>query len=309
MASSPSPSSARRSPSPSPSATSTGSSSSFLFPQTFTTDGPTGTDVPPLPSPPGGGAGGGGGGSGNPQPGIQGSAQLYLYTFLATLILLLGVSSAIVARSLLLRRRHRRMIAEAIANGTWQPPAPRVRVDLRRKPRLWDAHVAPPLADAAQAGDRAWAGVVPFAASYIPPPSLAAATTTTTTSPGVSGTSTPAVLSTVPSTTALPLSLEQPRVRVAVLIAMPTPALFPSLAPSPSSAAPQTGWPAPFSHVGPDGRPVDEDDVLLPPLQVGIVSVGVVPAQDGDADGEGAAGKRDSEEGQEQERREEEEAR
>ncbi|KAJ7632061.1 hypothetical protein B0H17DRAFT_1217615 [Mycena rosella] len=42
-----------------------------------------------------------------------------VYTFLATLILLLGVSSAIVVRSLLLRRRHAHMVAEAIANGTW----------------------------------------------------------------------------------------------------------------------------------------------------------------------------------------------
>ncbi|KAJ7764447.1 hypothetical protein B0H14DRAFT_371057 [Mycena olivaceomarginata] len=68
-----------------------------------------------------------------------------VYTFLATLILLLGVSSAIVVRSLLLRRRHRRMVAEAIANGTWLPPTPRAKVDLRKKPRLWDAWVAPPL--------------------------------------------------------------------------------------------------------------------------------------------------------------------
>ncbi|KAJ7364522.1 hypothetical protein DFH08DRAFT_1016937 [Mycena albidolilacea] len=67
-----------------------------------------------------------------------------VYTFLATLILL-GVSSAIVVRSLRLRRRHRRMVAEAIANGTWLPPAPRVKVDLRKKPRLWDTWVAPPL--------------------------------------------------------------------------------------------------------------------------------------------------------------------
>ncbi|KAF5374037.1 hypothetical protein D9757_010075 [Collybiopsis confluens] len=39
-----------------------------------------------------------------------------VYTFLATLVLLLGISGAIVARSLVLRRRHRRMIEEAIRN-------------------------------------------------------------------------------------------------------------------------------------------------------------------------------------------------
>ncbi|KAJ6587978.1 hypothetical protein B0H19DRAFT_196703 [Mycena capillaripes] len=85
-----------------------------------------------------------------------------VYTFLATLILLLGVSSAIVFRSILLRRRHRRMVAEAIANGTWNPPAPRVRVDLRKKPRLWDAWVAPPLLSVVQGGGEKddWDGIM-----------------------------------------------------------------------------------------------------------------------------------------------------
>lgn len=69
---------------------------------------------------------------------------LPVYTFLATLVLLLGVSGAIIVRSLLLRRRHRRMVEEAIANGTWIPPAPRIKVDLRKKPKLWDAYVSPP---------------------------------------------------------------------------------------------------------------------------------------------------------------------
>jgi hypothetical protein len=44
------------------------------------------------------------------------------FSWPATLVLLLGVSSAIVLRSLLLRRRHRRLVAEAIANGTWPSP-------------------------------------------------------------------------------------------------------------------------------------------------------------------------------------------
>ncbi|KAJ6587999.1 hypothetical protein B0H19DRAFT_1097657 [Mycena capillaripes] len=83
-----------------------------------------------------------------------------VYTFLATLILLLGVSSAIVFRSLLLRRRHRRMIAEAIANGTWVPPTPRVRVDLRKKPRLWDAWVAPPVLGGGAGEKDEWDGIM-----------------------------------------------------------------------------------------------------------------------------------------------------
>lgn len=69
---------------------------------------------------------------------------------LATLILLLGVSAAIVLRSLVLRRRHRRMIEEAIANGTWIPPTPttgaggrggRDKVDLTKKPKMYEAYI------------------------------------------------------------------------------------------------------------------------------------------------------------------------
>ncbi|TFK60645.1 hypothetical protein BDN72DRAFT_506033 [Pluteus cervinus] len=68
-----------------------------------------------------------------------------VYTFLATLVLLLGVSASIVVRSLILRRRHRRMMEEAIRNGTWIPPAPtigghtgRVKVDLSKKPKMFE---------------------------------------------------------------------------------------------------------------------------------------------------------------------------
>ncbi|KAJ7654098.1 hypothetical protein DFH06DRAFT_1416930 [Mycena polygramma] len=135
------------------SASGSASGTPTFFSQTFST---TPDSTPTFARPSGGGGGGGGGGqSGGDtggQPGIQSSAQLYLYTFLATLILLLGVSSAIVVRSLLLRRRHRRLIAEAIANGTWVPPAPRVRVDLKKKPRLWDAWVVPPVLGGVAAG-------------------------------------------------------------------------------------------------------------------------------------------------------------
>ncbi|KAF8809893.1 hypothetical protein BYT27DRAFT_7187159 [Phlegmacium glaucopus] len=89
----------------------------------------------------GGGGGGGGVGGGGP---ISGSASLYLYTFLATLVLLLSVSAAIVIRSFVLRRRHRLMVEEAIRNGTWVPPSPPTRaprVDLSKKPALWDAYL------------------------------------------------------------------------------------------------------------------------------------------------------------------------
>ncbi|KAF5329482.1 hypothetical protein D9619_009193 [Psilocybe cf. subviscida] len=80
----------------------------------------------------------------NANGGLATSASLYLYTFLATLVLLLSVSGAIVVRSFVLRRRHRRMVEEAIRNGTWVPPAPPsrpVRVDLSKKPKMWEAFI------------------------------------------------------------------------------------------------------------------------------------------------------------------------
>ena len=60
--------------------------------------------------------------------------------FLATLVVLLSVSAVIVFRSLVLWRR-RRMVEEAIRNGTWVPPSPPSRVDLSKKPVLWEAYI------------------------------------------------------------------------------------------------------------------------------------------------------------------------
>ena len=117
----------------------------------------------------GGNNGGGGGGSSanSSNTSLANSASLYrtfhyilsfsdvsnprgsVYTFLATLVLLLAVSGAIVVRSFILRRRHRRMVEEAIRNGTWIPPTPAVRparVDLSKKPELWEAYL----------GDNGW---------------------------------------------------------------------------------------------------------------------------------------------------------
>ena len=124
----------------------------------------------PTPSPssqgPPGGSGGGSGGNGGGGPSsssnLANSASLYrtfhhilssnvtclipcpVYTFLATLVLLLSVSGAIVIRSFILRRRHRRMVEEAIRNGTWVPTTPAARnsrVDLAKKPELWEAYL------------------------------------------------------------------------------------------------------------------------------------------------------------------------
>lgn len=68
------------------------------------------------------------------------------FTFLATLLLLLSVSCAIVVRSLIIRRRYQRRVAEALAQGIMLPPTPHAqrRRDFGEKPKLWDAHAAPP---------------------------------------------------------------------------------------------------------------------------------------------------------------------
>ena len=64
-----------------------------------------------------------------------------VYTFLATLILLLSVSGLIAVRSYILRRRHQRMIEEAIRNGTYVPPVRPGHVDPSKKPQLWEAYI------------------------------------------------------------------------------------------------------------------------------------------------------------------------
>ncbi|TFY70711.1 hypothetical protein EVG20_g2289 [Dentipellis fragilis] len=62
-----------------------------------------------------------GGGSTGPSPG---SSSLYLYTFLATLLLLLSVSGVIIFRSMVIRRRHRQAVLDAIAQRDLCPPIP-----------------------------------------------------------------------------------------------------------------------------------------------------------------------------------------
>ncbi|EKM52499.1 uncharacterized protein PHACADRAFT_198555 [Phanerochaete carnosa HHB-10118-sp] len=72
---------------------------------------------------------------------LSSQASLYLYTFLVTLILLLAVSGAIVTRSFIMRRRHRRMVEEAIRNGTYVPPS-KTKKELGQKPAIYDAFLS-----------------------------------------------------------------------------------------------------------------------------------------------------------------------
>ncbi|KII83793.1 hypothetical protein PLICRDRAFT_46979 [Plicaturopsis crispa FD-325 SS-3] len=162
------------------------------------------------------------------------NGSLYLYTFLATLVLLLAISSTIVARSLVLRRRHRRLIEEAIRNGTWVPPpqGSRSRRDIGEKPVMWDAWVV----GADKTGDE---DLTPLAARYIkddaPPPSDTKATPPTQDAsvPRRAAilpwrrrpeTPTPAASAPVPEET----DASPQQIRVSVLIAMPTPTPLPA---------------------------------------------------------------------------------
>jgi hypothetical protein len=120
----------------------------------------TTTDPSAQPSPPPNGPD-----NSNPPPNNGGngngpSSSLYLFTFLATLFLLLFVSSAIILRSFILRRRFRQRIEEAILAGVIVPN-PTGRVSRRRvlgeKPRLWEARVFP-------TDDDRWDSIVPVSA-------------------------------------------------------------------------------------------------------------------------------------------------
>ncbi|KAK6974322.1 hypothetical protein R3P38DRAFT_3239625 [Favolaschia claudopus] len=152
--------------------------------------------------------------------------------------------------------------------------------------------------------------VLPFAASYSPPPTLRA-------SPAASAALLPPPaspirniipssttnLSTAPPSQAgtdptLPF-IEQPRVRVAVLVVMPSPGMFgPNGAPSSSASSPQPqpqtpprptahthGW-APY--LPPLAPGDDPEGVGLPYLEVGVASVGVVSVEEGEDDGAAA---------------------
>lgn len=108
--------------------------------------------------------------SSSSEPSLTSSAALYLYTFLATLVLLLAVSSAIVIRSLILRRRHQRIVEEAIRTGTWlphqayDPRSSRRRRDIGKKPKMWEAWLRS--RDGGDDGKCAWNDIMPIYASY-----------------------------------------------------------------------------------------------------------------------------------------------
>jgi len=91
--------------------------------------------------------------------GLPSPGTLYLFTFLATLLLLTVVAGGIVSRSVYLRRRQRQLIA----SGAWVPPGQRIKTEpnLKTKPRIFDAY----LGGAVAASDlRQWECMMPFSA-------------------------------------------------------------------------------------------------------------------------------------------------
>ncbi|KAI0632114.1 hypothetical protein C8Q77DRAFT_1158785 [Trametes polyzona] len=103
------------------------------------------------------------------------SSSLYLFTFLATLFLLLAISSAIIMRGIYLRRRFRRRLEEALAAGVLLSPSDegpggfgRSGGGQRRKlkrPTLFDVSVLPPYFSTANPQDGKWERLMPVSAS------------------------------------------------------------------------------------------------------------------------------------------------
>jgi len=95
------------------------------------------------------------------------SSGLYLYTFLATLLLLLAISAMIVGRSILVRRRTRHIVEQAIANGTWITPSPKIPINLRDKPYLHHAYtvIAPQHEDSSLKKAALWDSIKPVSVS------------------------------------------------------------------------------------------------------------------------------------------------
>jgi len=196
----------------------------------------------PSNSPGGGNDGGGNDGGGRPGGGGGGNAtsNLYLYTFLATLLLLLAISAAVVGRSIVIRRRARRMIEEAIRNGTWLPQAGRPAVKLGEKPKLFDVHTTMdgiPYRSPLNRGLLAWGDLRPLSATLekpaSPPPQPPVVRSSAPTEPLPSllfrlvPKLRPLPRITTPDSPAYPLETrQQPHdttLTVSIMIAMPTP--------------------------------------------------------------------------------------
>lgn len=92
--------------------------------------------------------------------------SLYLYTFIATIALLLVIFGALVARTIHLRRRRNAAYLAAIAAGTYVTPPHngKRRYDpLLPKPALWEVHTTP------HDPEKGWAEMLPVAGATLVP--------------------------------------------------------------------------------------------------------------------------------------------
>ncbi|KAJ7780610.1 hypothetical protein DFH07DRAFT_792889 [Mycena maculata] len=92
--------------------------------------------------------------------------NLYLFTFLATLVLLLVVSCSIIARAIFLRRAIRRQIDHAMAQGlVLAPPVQGShKLGFGMEPKLFDVW----LSDRKHPSDALWADITPISAQPVP---------------------------------------------------------------------------------------------------------------------------------------------
>ncbi|KAL0068199.1 hypothetical protein AAF712_004860 [Marasmius tenuissimus] len=229
------------------------------------------------------------------------SASLYVYAFIATVAILLCLSAVIACRSLRARRQYRRMVEEAIRNGTYVPGGSG-GVDLGRKPVLWEAW----LGDGGMyVGEKCWKDVMPMSLQLVKgeddktnpdmnssspsPPvsrlrflpflrrtssehSLPWSSIVLHTPPFDVPSSHPSPQARSSSALASPLSLPAQtidfdsksrvtlRMRVSLLVAMPSPHPLPFVSPS---------------------KPENDDEVELPHLEVGTVDVEVASGGEG----------------------------
>ncbi|KAI0354956.1 hypothetical protein OH77DRAFT_1521446 [Trametes cingulata] len=152
-------------------APSTTVSSSATSPASSTSSSSSGSDF--FPSPTTGGASA----TNSQDPGPfngPASSSLYLFTFLATLFLLLAISSAIIMRGIFLRRRFRRRLEEALAAGVLLSPTDDGSGGFGRgsggrrklkRPTLYDVSVLPPYFSTADPQDGKWERIMPVSAS------------------------------------------------------------------------------------------------------------------------------------------------
>ncbi|KAL4251324.1 hypothetical protein ABKN59_005645 [Abortiporus biennis] len=272
----------------------------------------TSSSLPPPPT----GSAGNNSGQGT-LPALSSSAALYLYTFLATLVLLLTVSAAIVFRSYILRRRQRLLIEEAIRNVHLVAVTEghhEMNLNLKdEKEELADdesvGEILDPLRRLSQASgkermveeqmDRGWWNrLMPIAACLTNPPSSLPSVSTTETSPPINATQIRMLQWYRHPSRYLPFTLPFAHPQEEHL--SPSPSPIPPINPPPSTTIAHTTQASQLSTV--PQQPLvqlafvvampcqqikkqyhDDDEDGLPQIELGISTVPYPPSKPGDS--------------------------